>query len=134
VSNINTVTISGNLTRDPELKHIPSGTALCQLGVAVNKSRKMDDGSYQDETSFFDVDVWSGFGELVANKFQKGDSIIISGELKQERWETDEGNRSKVKIVARSVDGAAMYRKAGETSAPAETPTPGSSQSDDIPF
>ena len=129
MSNINTAAISGNLTRDPELKTIPSGTSVCELGVAVNKSKKTDDG-YVDETSYFDVTVWGNFGELVARKFTKGDFVNIQGELQQQRWENTEGEkRSKVILIARQVDGPAMYRKAdGSAPAPAQT------QTDDIPF
>ncbi|HSE47133.1 MAG TPA: single-stranded DNA-binding protein, partial [Gemmatimonadales bacterium] len=108
-----------------------SGTSVADLGVAVNKSKKTESGDYVDETSFFDVSVYGNFADLVARKLSKGSAVVVQGELKQDRWENQEGeNRSKVKINARQIDGPDMYRKAEDT--PAATPT--SSQSDDIPF
>ena len=130
MSNVNSVTISGNLTRDPELKALPSGTSVAELGVAVNKSKKNEAGDYVDETSFFDVSVYGNFADLIARKFAKGDAVVVQGELKQDTWEKDGEKRSKVKINARQIDGPAMYRKADE-SAPA---APAAAKTDDIPF
>ncbi len=142
MANLNSVSLSGNLTSDPELRHLPSGTALCELGVAVNKSRKNDKNEYENHPSFFDVKVWGNFGELVARKFSKGNPIVIQGELEQERWTTDDGNRSKVVVVARQIDGPAMYTAgngngssapASEAAAAAATPETQPAE-DDIPF
>ena len=145
-NNINTAVISGNVTRDPELRHTKNGTAVVNIGVAVNKSRKQEDGSYEDSVSFFDLTVWGNYGELVARKVRKGDAITASGELEQQRWEAEDGTkRSKVVLVARQIDGAAMYRSKDEenesapvesapaptSEAPAEAATP---TTDDIPF
>lgn len=147
MSNLNTVAVSGNLTRDPELKTIPSGTSVAELGIAVNRRIKDEsaEGGFREEVSFFDVTVWGRYGELVARKLNKGDSVSVQGRLQQQRWQNEVGeNRSKVIIVADQLDGAGMYRSKDEdndvqASAPAEAPaaekpaatTP---QTDDIPF
>lgn len=120
MSNINTVTISGNLTRDPELKRVRDDFAIAKLGIAVNRSKKVDDG-YEEVASFFEVDVLGKYGELVARKLQKGDLVTINGRLEQQRWETDAGEkRSKVSILALDVDGQGMFRSKDEETAPAE--------------
>lgn len=135
MANINSVTLSGNLTRDPELRTLPSGTELCEFGIAVNESRKTDDG-YEDVPHFFDVKVWGNFGNLCARKLAKGTLVSLSGRLQQERWETEDGSkRSKVVIVARDITSEAFFVKGGEApaaAAPAEAQQ--SIADDDIPF
>lgn len=136
MSNVNTVAISGNLTRDPELKHLPSGTACVELGVAVNKSKKVEE-EWVDETSFFDVSFYGNFAELIDRKFNKGDAVSIQGELKQDRWVNQEDqNRSKVTIVGRQLDGPSLYKSASETPAPAPAAegAPPAAGGDGIPF
>lgn len=104
MSSVNVVAIVGRLTRDPELRALPSGTSVCDLGVAVDDRYKDSNGDWQDRANFFDVTVWGKQGESVAQYMSKGREIAISGELRQERWETDDGSkRSKVKIVASTV-------------------------------
>lgn len=99
--NINSVTISGNLTRDPEIKGLPTGQTLAQFSVAYNESRKQQDGSYQDVPHFFDITMWGALGESIARQVSKGDPIVFHGRLQQRRWETDDGQkRSAVGIVA----------------------------------
>ena len=144
MSNINTVALSGNLTRDPELRHTPSGFAIAKLGIAVNKSKKNPDGDgYIEEGHFFDVDVLGNFGELVARKLRKGDLITVQGELEYQSWESEGGKRSKVSVLARSIDGQGMFRSKDEESSPAgveaganpSTPDAAATPAeDDIPF
>ena len=127
---INTVTLSGRVTRDPELRHLSTGTALLDFGLAHNERRKNADGEYVDVPHFFDCKVWSGFGEMLAGKLRKGDEVTIRGELQYSSWETDEGTkRSKVDITVRDLVGECMYR-AKVDEAPAEAPD----GQDDIPF
>lgn len=143
MSNVNSATISGNLTRDPELRHTPSGYAVANLGVAVNRTRKDKDTQERiEETSFLDVTVWGGFGELCCRKLRKGDLVTVQGRLEQRSWEADDGTkRSKVEIVADQVDGAGLYRSKDEentttapaTAAPAQAPLAAAAD-DDIPF
>lgn len=137
MSNINTVALTGNLTRDPELRHTNSGTAICQLGLAVNRSVKRDD-EWQDEPSFFEVKIWGGRGEAAANKLSKGSFISLSGRLEQERWETPEGDkRSRVVIVAERIEGQDFFKKSANGGGQAtlnESGTPAAASDDDIPF
>jgi len=103
VANGNTITIIGNVTRDPELRYLTSGTALAQLGVAVNR-RYQQNGEWQEDTSFFDVVCWRELADNVSESISKGDRIIVTGRLEQRSWETQDGEkRSKVEIVADEV-------------------------------
>lgn len=103
MNSINRVIISGNLTRDPELRELASGTSVASLGVAVNERRKVD-GEWTDVAHYFDVTVWAGQGEACARFLTTGSPVIVDGRLTQDRWENDEGqNRSAVKIVANEV-------------------------------
>jgi len=94
------VTITGNITADPDLRFTPNGAAVVTLGVAVNRNRRQGD-EWVEETSFFDVDVWQQQAENVAASLHKGDRVVVSGRLEQQRWENDQGERrSKVHIIA----------------------------------
>jgi single-strand DNA-binding protein len=100
----NTVTIVGNVTRDPELRYLTSGVALAQFGVAVNRRYKRGDGEQVEETSFFDVVCWRELADNVSESLSKGDRVIVYGRLEQRSWETDGGDkRSKVEIIADEV-------------------------------
>jgi single-strand DNA-binding protein len=99
----NTVTIVGNVTRDPELRYLTSGTALAQFGIAYNR-RYTKNGEQVEDTSFFDVVCWSNLADNVSESVTKGDRVIVYGRLEQRSWETQEGDkRSKVEIVADEV-------------------------------
>ncbi|HWO15515.1 MAG TPA: single-stranded DNA-binding protein [Solirubrobacterales bacterium] len=103
-SNVNVVVITGNLTRDPELRHTPGGTAVCDLRVAVNSSRKNAQGDWEDKPNFFDVAVWGGQGENCANYLSKGRPVAIEGRLDWREWEARDGSkRQAVQIIAKSV-------------------------------
>lgn len=103
-SNINTVVITGNLTRDPELRSTPSGTSVCSLRVAVNSRRKDDSGQWVDKPNFFDVTVWGQQGENCAQYLAKGRPVAIDGRLNWREWEAqDGGKRQTVDIIANSV-------------------------------
>jgi len=102
--NINRVVLTGNLTRDPELKHLPSGTALCSLRIAVNTRRKDESGQWTDKPNYFDISVWGAQGENCAQYLAKGRPIAIDGRLEWREWQDKEGNtRQNVEIVADSV-------------------------------
>jgi single-strand DNA-binding protein len=101
----NTVTVIGNVTRDPELRFTPSGQAIASFGLAVNR-RWMNRQTQQwdEQTSFFDIVCWAQLGQNVSESLQKGSRVIVSGRLEQRSWETQEGDkRSKVEIVADEV-------------------------------
>lgn len=105
-SNINTVVITGNLTRDPELRNLPSGTAVCKLRVAVNSRRKDgQSGEWVDKPNYFDVTVWGAQGENCANYLSKGRPVAVQGRLDWREWEAQDGSgkRQAVEIIAESV-------------------------------
>lgn len=97
-----TVTVIGNVTRQPELRFTPSGSAVTNFGVAVNR-RWFDKAAqeWNEETSFFDITCWRDLAENVAESVEKGTRLIVTGRLEQRSWENNEGEkRSKVEIVA----------------------------------
>ncbi len=101
---INRVTIVGRLTRDPELAHLPSGTAVLKLGVAVNGRQKDEGGNWIDKPNFFDVKVFGNQAEALNNHLAKGRRVGVDGRLDWSSWEAQDGTkRSKVEIVAQSV-------------------------------
>lgn len=99
MASFNRVILIGNLTRDPELKHIPSGTAVCEFSLAVNDKVKRNN-EWVDEVSFFDCVTWGRTAEVVCEHLSKGSGLMIEGRLKQQRWEDKDSGaaRSKVKI------------------------------------
>lgn len=100
----NSVTIVGNLTSDPELRFTNSGKGVASFSVAVNRRWTGQDGSDQEETSFFDIVAWDRLGENVAETLGKGDRVIVDGRLSQRSWETDAGEkRYKIEIQADEV-------------------------------
>ncbi|MDH5519934.1 MAG: single-stranded DNA-binding protein [Acidimicrobiia bacterium] len=101
----NTVTITGNATREPELRFTPSGQAVANFGVAVNRRwQNRQTQEWEEAVSFFDVTCWASLAENVAESVAKGTRITVAGRLDQRSWETQEGDkRSKVEIVADDV-------------------------------
>jgi single-strand DNA-binding protein len=96
----NTVTLVGNITRDPELRFTPSGQAIATFGMAVNR-RFQRNGQWEEQTSFFNVTAWGTLGENASNSLHKGARILVNGRLEQRSWETQEGDkRSVVEVVA----------------------------------
>ena len=103
-TNINRVVLTGNLTRDPELRSTPSGTAVCSLRLAVNTSRKDASGQWVDKPNYFDITVWGRQGENVAQYLSKGRPVAVDGRLEwREFTDKDGNNRQAVEIVADSV-------------------------------
>jgi single-strand DNA-binding protein len=105
-SNINRVILTGNLTFDPELRSLPSGTSVCKLRVAVNTRRKNGaTGEWDDKANYFDVTVWGAQGENCARYLAKGRPVAIDGRLEWSEWQDKESgkNRSKVEVVADTV-------------------------------
>ena len=159
-SNINSVVVTGNLTRDPELRHTPSGTPVCKLRIAVNTRRKTGDGNWEDKPNYFDVTVWGAQGENCSTYLVKGRPVAISGRLEWREWENgtatsarrSRSSPSTVQFLG-SRDGSSgggngnggggeSFTGGGDSGLPADTsdfdsPAPasvGSSSDDDIPF
>ena len=99
----NQVILMGNLTRDPELRTIPSGQQVCSFSLALNRSYKGQDGSWQEATDYIDVVAWGPLGERVAQYLSKGRPCLINGRLQSRSWEQDGQKRSKVEVNAQDV-------------------------------
>ncbi len=146
----NTTTITGNLTREPEIRYTREGQATAQLGVAVN--RRWQDRTtqeWQESTSFFDVICWRDLAENVALSLSKGMRVVVTGRLEQRTWETEEGeHRSKVEITADEVGpacasppptstassaGAPPWRAPRAAPTPMPTPMPSPSRRECLP-
>lgn len=116
MSNINTVALSGNTTRDPEFKDITENFSVAKFGIAVSRRKKSGE-EWVDDVSFFDVEVLGSFSKLVDRKVRRGDAVVVKGRLDQQTWTTDAGEkRSKVVVVVDSfdggtIDGACFYKK-----------------------
>ena len=100
----NSVTLMGNLTRDPELKYLPSGTAVAEFGLAVNNKYTSKDGELKEDVCFIDIVTWTKTAENCANYLSKGRPVLIQGRLQMDSWRTDDGQkRTKHKVVAQTV-------------------------------
>jgi single-strand DNA-binding protein len=147
-TNINRVVLTGNLTRDPELRSTSGGTSVCSLRIASNTRRRNSAGEWEDKPNYFDVTVWGAQGENCANYLSKGRPVAIDGRLEWREWQDKEGNkRQSIDIIADSVqflgsrDGADNGgRFTPQSDVPADTadfqsaPAGGGSRDDDIPF
>jgi len=105
MSNGNTVTLIGNVTRDPEVRFTPSGQATATFGLAVNRRwQNRQTQEWEEATSFFDVVCWREMAENAAESLEKGSRVIVTGRLEQRSWETQDGDRrTKVEIIADEV-------------------------------
>ena len=99
MADLNHVVLIGRLTRDAELKYTASGQAVCKFSIAVNRRKKVGE-QWEDEPNFFDVVLWGRQGESLHPYLMKGKMVGVDGELRQDRWQQDGQNRSKVEIVA----------------------------------
>ncbi|MDR1390702.1 MAG: single-stranded DNA-binding protein [Treponema sp.] len=139
---INKVVLVGRLTRDAELKYTASGQAVCKFSLAINRRKKSGE-QWVDEANYFDVVVWGRQAESINQYLVKGKQVGVDGELRQDRWEQDGQNRSKVEIIAGNVQllGGGSNSQGGFTPR-AEAAGPGSAPAapaednfaDDIPF
>jgi len=136
---MNNVCLVGNMTRDPEIKHLPSGTIVCEMGVAVNDRKPDGNGGYTDYAHFFDVTCFGKLAENCGQYLSKGKKVGITGKLEQQRWEADDGSkRSRVKITAFNVEFLTPKDQDGSSSSQGayadEPKIAGGPQDDDIPF
>jgi single-strand DNA-binding protein len=115
--NINTITVSGNVTRDPELRFTPSGQGVASFSIAVNRSwQNRQTQEWEEQTSFFDVKCWAQLGQNVSDSLSKGSRVVVSGRLEQRSWETDNGEkRYAFEIVADDVAASLQYATAQVT-------------------
>jgi len=150
-TNINRIVLTGNLTRDPELRSTPSGTSVCSLRIACNTRRKDSSGQWVDKPNYFDVTVWGAQGENCANYLSKGRPVAVDGRLEWREWDDKEGNkRQATDIIADSVQFLGSREGGGENggngqrlNSPSDVPADnadfqpapsGGGADDDIPF
>jgi single-strand DNA-binding protein len=122
MASFNKVILAGNLTRDPELRYTPKGTAVAKIGLAVNRTWTAEDGQKKEEVSFIDVEAWGRQGEVIAQYMKKGRPLLIEGRLKLDTWEdkNTKQKQSKLKVVLESFSFIDSNRgEAGGAPAPA---------------
>ena len=153
MANYNKVLLMGNLTRDPELRYTPKGTAIVEIGLAINRKWKSETGEAKEEVTFVDVSAFGRTAEVIAQYLKKGRPIMIEGRLKFDQWDDKAtgAKRSKLRVVCESFEfldsgkgggeGTAPAaprpaRPAAAPSAPATEPVEGDGppESDDVPF
>ena len=103
MASFNRVVLMGNLTRDPEMRYIPSGLAVTDIGLAVNDRKKTANGDWVDETTFVDITLWGRQAEIACEYLSKGAQALVEGRLKLDTWETDGQKRSKMRVVGERV-------------------------------
>jgi single-strand DNA-binding protein len=160
MANFNKVYLMGNLTRDPEMRVTPKGTAICQFGLAISRSWKDESGQAKEETTFVDIESWGKQGEIISKYCSKGRPLFVEGRLKFDQWEdkTSGQKRSKLKVVLENFQfigsregGAAGGAPGGPASGgdepdsgggdrpaaprpPAKAPAPRETVDEDVPF
>jgi single-strand DNA-binding protein len=128
MGSFNKVVLLGNLTRDVELKQLPSGTAVADMGLAVNEKFRNKDGETVESTCFVDLVAWDRQAELCGTYLQKGSGVLVEGRLQYDKWETDDGQkRSRLRVRADRVQFLSRTRGAnGDGNGASEEP--------DMPF
>jgi single-strand DNA-binding protein len=154
MANFNKVILAGNLTRDPELRYTPKGTAIATFGLAINRKWKSETGETKEEVTFVDVDAFGRQAEVVAQYMKKGRPFLVEGRLKLDQWEDKNTHQkqSKLKVVlegfsfidTKGADGgvpsdAPRARPAAAPTAAADAPAPAEPETsepeqDDVPF
>ena len=137
MSSYNRVILMGNITRDIELRYTQGGTAVTELGLAVNDRRKNPAGEWVDETTFVDVTLWGRTAEIAGQYLGKGSPVLIEGRLKLDMWEKDGQKRNKLKVVGEKLQMLGSKKdSANEYSEPSKQDKPEVQydEDDDIPF
>lgn len=131
MASFNRVILVGNVTRDPELRYISSGTAVTDVGLAVNDRRKNASGEWVEETTFVDVTLWGRTAEVAGEYVTKGSPLLIEGRLKLDTWEKDGKKNSKLRVVCDRMQllGGRGEGGRGRGARPANTSTGGSGDS-----
>jgi len=148
MANLNKVMLIGNLTRDPELKYTPKGTAVCDVALAINRVIPSDTGEKREETTFVDVTLWGRTAEIANQYCKKGSPLFVEGRLQLDSWEDKQSGqkRSKLRVVGEGIQllgakGGGQSAGHGEEGSPPRAARPQSRQEpsqaaeeDDIPF
>jgi single-strand DNA-binding protein len=124
MANFNKVILAGNLTRDPELRYTPKGTAIARIGLAINRTWKSETGETKEEATFVDIEAWGRQAEVIAQYMKKGRPLLIEGRLKLDQWEDKNTHQkqSKLKVVLESF--SFIDSKGGDTGSPMQRPAP----------
>ncbi|MFA5688995.1 MAG: single-stranded DNA-binding protein [Kiritimatiellales bacterium] len=129
---MNRVILKGNLTRDPEIRRTQDGTAVCEIGLAVNEKFKNKAGEVKDRVLFIDVNFWGKRAECIEQYFEKGSPVIVEGKLQLDQWENDKGEkRSKITVRGENFD---FCERSKNKPAPDDGDIPAPVSDDDIPF
>ncbi|HUU67880.1 MAG TPA: single-stranded DNA-binding protein [Planctomycetota bacterium] len=99
MANFNKVILAGNITRDPQVRYTPNGTAVAEFGLAINRQWKGPDGETKEDVCFVDVQAWSRTGEVITDHLGKGDPILIEGRLQMQSWQGQDGQKRTKHIV-----------------------------------
>jgi single-strand DNA-binding protein len=153
MANLNRVLLIGNLTRDPEIRYTPKGTAVAEIGIAVNRVFSGEDGEKREEVTFVDVTLWSRLAEIAEQYLKKGRSVFIEGRLQLDSWDDKQTGqkRSRLRVVGENLQmlgargegesggtgGAPAVRRSGPAPAPRPNPPRDpdlDTEPDDIPF
>ena len=140
MATVNKVLLIGNLTRDPELRYTPQGSAVCEFALALNHSyTNKQSGQKVEEVSFIDVVAWARTAEICAEYLKKGRQVFVEGRLKQDRWESPEGKKmNKIRVIAENVQFLGAKPGPGGPAAggepPAEAPADAAPPDPDVPF
>lgn len=135
---VNTVILGGNLTRDPEVRYTPQGTAVAKIGLAINETYRTKDGEKREDTCFVDVEAWDRQAETAGEFLKKGSPVLVEGTLKLDTWTDKEGQkRSKHKVRARRIHflsapaGEERREESGISRDPAQVPA--QDEGDELP-
>src|ERR1035437_4786674 len=122
MANFNRVILAGNLTRDPELRYTPKGTAIASFGLAINRKWKSETGEVKEEVCFVDVEAWDRQAEVVAQYFKKGRPILVEGRLKFDQWEDKNTHQKQSKLKVRLETFSFIDTKGADDGVPSEAP------------
>ena len=150
MASFNKVILLGNLTRDPEVRYTPKGSAVCDLGIAVNRSYTLDSGEKREEVTFVDVVLWSRLAEIAGEYLKKGRPVFIEGRLQLDTWDDKQSGqkRSKLRVIGETMqllggrppgagggsESSDEGRSRSKTTPPPKAPTANEPDDDEIPF
>jgi single-strand DNA-binding protein len=151
MASFNKVIVAGNLTRDPELRYTPKGSAVAKIGLAVNRTWKNEAGESKEEVTFIDIEAWGRQAEVIAQYMRKGRPLLVEGRLKLDTWEDKNTHQkqSKLKVILETFSfidskgtdagpsapaGEAPRRPSAPPAPPSSSSEPSGAEDDDVPF
>ncbi|MGE5209409.1 MAG: single-stranded DNA-binding protein [Alphaproteobacteria bacterium] len=145
MANLNKVLLLGNVTRDPEVRYTPKGSAVCDLGVAVNRAYTTDTGEKREEVTFVDVTLWGRTAEVASEYLKKGRPVFIEGRLQMDSWDDKQTGqkRTRLRVVAENMQLLGGRPPGGttdtggerrQTTAPPKSSAASEPDEDEIPF